>query len=609
MFFSAYLGNKDNMSNWLNMINDYADWLGFDSFIEMRSINDERVFSFAWLRHKLSKTNIQFIETDGYIVLNTDCYPINRRNFATPWEYFTDNLDKNIIQLGISLNTGEIRVLSPLVIPEQFCFASDSRGWVLSNDIRLLLQWSDLDIDEVAVYSLFKYRSIPAPHTISKNIKCIPNAHILKILPDTTEPVFELSQEVREYIFTGSSSSDLGIKEKEFEIILDGILNELPLSSILFFSGGVDSTLLGLRLSEMNRSDVSLVNYTNGRNEPGDYLASEVSKYINLPFKQVCYDPSDISNMVNRIFNEYSFPFTDPSTLVANSLARSALKLSGGYTPAAIDGSGADCSLVGDIPVYHRYSKIYKMPMPIRHFAAEMYKSLNMWNYDSFITRPFRATRRSVLMPLQCLELSNVFDGIIFNTPDDTLKTIKRRYIDDVRLIFEGFNEENKRFNDYKYTSILNLIYASALSSASKTFDFLRMNGAKLILPFYDPKILRLIYSITWSQKVSEEPKAILKRMLAPQIPQNLINYPKQAFTPIYDILKNSEMKDFMYSTALDQNSPLSAFFDIKTTKRILDRLNHIDPDLFSLLWAITFTSAWINQHKGAFKNNYQLIS
>ena len=62
MFFSAYLGNKENLSNWTNLINEYANWLNFDPFIETRYINSEKLFSFAWLRHKSSKTNIQFIE-------------------------------------------------------------------------------------------------------------------------------------------------------------------------------------------------------------------------------------------------------------------------------------------------------------------------------------------------------------------------------------------------------------------------------------------------------------------------------------------------------------------------------------------------------------------
>ncbi|HBH19286.1 MAG TPA: hypothetical protein DDX14_10225 [Cyanobacteria bacterium UBA9579] len=384
------------------------------------------------------------------------------------------------------------------------------------------------------------------------------------------------------------------------------MLGELPESSSLFFSGGIDSTLIALRLSELKRTDVNMVNYVSGPNDISDYLASQVAKHLNLPINKVYFNPNDIPDILNNIIRDYSYPFVDASTFIGNDLARLTLKKLGN-TPVILDGSGADCIFVGDMPIYLKFDKLYKVPLVAQKAISEAYKTFDMWKSYTPLIKPFRAFRRTALMPIQSLELGCIFDGITYNIPDQILNNLKGMYTDNISALFEGYEENTKRLNDYKFTSVLNVIKASSSGSSAKSYDFLRRNGVKLVCPFFDPKVLRLNYSIPWDQKTSEEPKALLKKMLVPQIPQELINFPKQAFLPIHEILDNEVMRDYIDTLVFNQNGPLCEFFDIKTVRRIFNhRHKHMDADFFTHLWIIIFTSIWIEQLKTSFSSKYQ---
>lgn len=608
MFFSAYNGSERNLAEWKDLVLSHAGWLNFYVQFESRDMENGSVFAFAWIKHHSKREKVNFVETPGYVVINTsgDFIPKDGTDYKYPWACMKSNVDKNIIQVGASLLSSEVRVLVPLTNPEQFYFSHDYRGIIFGNDMRLILKWTGLDLDERGVYSLFKYRSIPAPYTISKNVFRIPNGHVLKYSMNESSPTVEAAEAVRNYIFTRDESVEC--ETVELENILDGILENIPSSSGLFFSGGVDSSLLALRLSEIGRKDVKLVNFSYGKDDPNGIMARDVANYLKSPFEQIQFDDKDALSMLDNIYRDYSYPFSDPATIPANILSKKTGKFIDNFS-LAVDGSGSDCSFVGDIPVYAKYRNFIKIPFHLRVLMSELYKKLKLWNYDSKIVAPFRASRRSVLIPIQTLEIGNIFDDVFYSIPEKIKDKLKEAYFINTQAFYVGLYN-NPDYNDFTYTSIINLIYDAANNSASKTFDPLRHNGVKLLCPFLEPKLLNFSFSIPWEIKESEESKWLLKKMLLSKIPKEIVYQKKGIFCPPYSILTNVYMKEFIYDIVLSDKNPIAAYFNKKMVREIVQKASkdYIDPDLFAFIWSLVFLSGWVYQLKNANLSSGELV-
>ena len=600
MFYSAYLGNDESSFPWQEVMHRHANWLGLSCYIESRTLSDGRNFSFGWLERKASDRNAHLQETKEYLLMTTSDSTTHEEDMAItgqPWQGLIESVDRNVITVGLSLRSGELRVAVPPATPEQFYFAKDSRGWVLGNDMRLLVRWAGLELDERAVYALFQYGAIPPPFTMSKTVQRVPGGHVLKIMPDSDEPAFEVFfQLARESQKIGKSSNP----EIQVQETLDSILARVPTGAVLYFSGGVDSGLMAARLVEMGRTDVRLINYAFGPQDEEGHLALQMAAHLGLECEQIMYEPSDIPSMLERLGKDYSYPFGDYSAVPTNLLVHASLP-SAERSSVVIEGNGAEGAFATGYAARLRYPMhslpYYSVASPMRWMISEGYKRLKLWRYNSKVARVGGAARRSIRMPLQhsFVIAQNPLDGIAYTIPGKVREDLGETIRDRIQVLSVGLGYEDQ-------CSLLDLAICGR-RMAAKIFDPLRRRGMKPIYPFLEAPMLRLSFSMGWDQKCEGgEIKGLLKKMLARRVPRGLVYRRKSGFTPPFkEMLTLPSMQEFLRNVVMSRENPLIDFCRTDTVEKIIERSAHGKPlssGVYNFLWVLIFTSGWLRQQE-----------
>lgn len=596
MFFSAYIGNSDNLFLWREVMHQHGNWLGLVPYIESSYLDDGRNFSFGWLKPKAFNRSIYLQETKEYMIMSTSGDTANENDIEKirqPWQRLVMDVHTNTIMFGISLRSGELRVVIPPCTPEQFYYTKNSGEYVFANDMRLMMKWAGLELDECAIYALFQYGAIPPTMTISKNVQRIPNGHVFKVLPNSDKPILEVFFKPAEDLKDERKPSNPELQVQE---TLDNILSRVPKSSILYFSGGVDSGLMASRLAELGRKDVILFNYSFGPQDEEGHLALKMAAYLGLECEQILYRPLDVSMVLERLGKDYSFPFGDISVIPANLLVHASMQSADGYI-AVIEGYGAEGAYGLGIE-YSKWKQLYSIPSMLRWFIAEGYKCLKLWRYNSGIERPGHAIRQSVQMSLRhsAVIAQNPLDGIAYTIPSDVRKNIEDIISTRVEVLGFGLGPEDQFI-------LLNLVYVCAGEFMAKSFDPLRMHGVKPIYPFLEPPMLRLSFSLPWAEKCKNgEYKALLKSLLACSVPREMVYRPKSGFvSPLQEVLTYNSMQEFLRNVVMSRNNPLTEFYQVKTIRQMIERAQRGQPlsvGTYNFLWLITFTSGWLCQQK-----------
>ena len=592
MFFSAYLGEQENLADWQEVVQQHASWLELNVHFKDSALADGRIVAFSWLYLKEFNPQALFLEMKDLFVISTTPSSLSPELGPTAedlWGQLTKELCSNTIRLGISRCTGELRVVVPPTTPEQFYITYDKRGYVLGNDMRLLTRWAGLILDERAIYALLQYGAIPAPFTISQNLQRIPNGHILKLTPQSTKLAFEPFFWPGQALSAGDDPLDAAAQVAG---TLDQILSSTPDSSVLYFSGGVDSSLMAARFAEMGRTDVILFNYAFGPEDPEGQLALEMAGHLDLKCKQVMYQPVTIFQVLENLGRDYSFPFCDSSVLPTRLLVQASLPYAE-RSLTVIEGTAADGAFGRWTPNGYWFSA----PAPVRWLTAESYRILRSWQWPgSKLERWGRLARRSVNMsPAHAAVMArNSFDHIAYNMPGSIRQTLEEVINTWIETLSSALAPEGR-------LSYLDVVHICAGIFAAKSFDPLRKAQIKAVYPFLEPPMIRLSYSLAYDQKCAPgDSKTLLKTMLAQYVPEKLVYRPKSGFIPPFsEILNQPEIQEFVRDVVLAPENPVIHFCRLKTVKQMFERAEQGQPvniDVHKFLWSLIFTSAWLRQ-------------
>jgi asparagine synthase (glutamine-hydrolysing) len=589
MFFGAYIGGEENPLAWKESMHRHAAWLGLSSYIESYRLDESQNLFFGWLRAKPLDVKLHR-ELGGYLIINTSDSMIQSEHATVPtklWQTPAEGINVNVIQFLISLAAGELRIVIPPATPEPFYYAKSPQGYFFGNDIRLLLRLTGLELDERAIYALFQYGAIPPPITMSKNIRRIPNGHVLRVIPRLEAISLEaFFKPVTESEITGLSP-EVRVKET-----LDNILANVPLSTAIHFSGGVDSGLLAARLSEMGRTDIKLINYAFGPEDPAGHQAVHMASHLGFTCEQIMYDPSGLSSVLERLGRDYSFPFGDASAITQNLLVHTSLQ-SAERPPVILNGTGADLAF-GTLE-NARWSRIALTPVLLRQMIAKGYLWLDCWKYDSKIETYARHYLQSLKLPLQHASIlaSNSLDGSAYVIPAKIRKGLQETIEALTQTSGLGL-EPNKQ------ASLISLVFRCPCRAAACSFDPLRRLGIKLIYPFLEPSMVHLSLSLRQDKDGREEDKALLKKLLAYRVPSELVYRPKNYFfPPLQEILTYAPMQKLLSDLTLSKQNPLIDFCRADTIQQMVERVRYrqsLSQPACRFLWVLTFTSTWLSQ-------------
>lgn len=538
MIFSLYLGDPAGHSRWVDALRRHAAWLELAVAFEPRPVRGAAVLDVARIG------------------------PPEPLPFALQTQA-----------------DGAVRCTVPAALPGQLHHARVDGAHVLSDDLRLYARLIDPAVDLGAASALFAFGVIPAPLTLFRAVRRVPNGHSALLRADAAAPVWTPAVPAPEPAGGEPPVARL-------TAALDRSLARGADPAVLLFSGGVDSGLLAARLARQGRR-VTLLNYAFGERDPEAALARDMAGSLGLPYHRVLHDPRAADGVLERASRDYTFPFGDLSVVPTHALARAALAA---HPRTVFDGTGADGAFGVGLD-HARYRRWGALPRPLRAAAGAAYAGWRLWRADSPAERLCGFLRQTCGMPLLEAALAqNALDGIAFDAPQEGMPHAARAA---VAGWIAGVPAAEA-------LSRLDLTWVCAGRMAPKSFDPLRAAGAGPRYPFLENPLVSLAGSLAWAEKgLGGTAKGLLKAALALDVPAHWVYRAKSGFTPPYAALFTSPgVRARLFERALRPDNPLLAATRADGLDELARRVRAgraLAAGAFDFLWALLFATAWLD--------------
>jgi asparagine synthetase B (glutamine-hydrolysing) len=592
MFFSAYLGGATGFLPWRQAVVRHATWLGLSSRFERRDLPDSAILGLAWLALEPRLAGRSFVEHGRAMTVRTYgdiTAPESTPDGVGAWRKLATQPDGNTIWATASLDHAELSFVVPPTTPQQLFVAHTKAGWIFADDLRLFVHLGNSTLDRDAVYALFQYSTIPATLTLFANVHRVPNGHRVQVRAGSDAPVWTP-------ILQSAELSQVPLVEREAEQriaeTLDAILATLPKQAVLYFSGGVDSGLMAARLAGLGRRDVRLVNYAFAASDEEHQGAIRMAKHLGFRCELIPQADDQGASVFSRAARDYSFPFGDISTIPMNHLVHGSLPFAA-EAGTVVEGTGAD-GAYGMAAAYPRWRRTYRVPWSIRELVSTAYAWWGLWRFDNRFERMARFARKSAALPLpHAVIAQNALHRIAFGAPPQgpgEFALIASRHLDAVAGGLPALD----------HLSLLDLMWVCAGRMAPKSFDPLRAHGIRTIYPFLEPSMVSLSSSLDWRTKCTGgQAKAILKRMLAREIPPDWVYRRKTGFTRVASaraFFAMAPVQAILHDVALSPQNPLREFCNVPVVRRMVDRARRhsLSVGAHIFLWTFAFTSAWV---------------
>ncbi len=453
-----------------------------------------------------------------------------------------------------------------------FYFASEIKGLlplIINKDKEELIKNKDqnhlLDLNSINRY--LTYLWCPGQGTPFSFIKKVNPGEYIKINKDH-EVTFHNWYDI---ISLSSSINNLSLEEniKQTRYLLRQAVHRQMLSDVpvgAFLSGGLDSSSIVNFAREIDKNiqcftiDGSKYNDNEGILGDIDY-AKQVSKYLNVPLEIVEIDHAKLARGFENMISQLDEPLADPAPLNVFWISEIASQLG---IKVLLSGAGGDDLFTGyrrhlalnlekywewlpkniklklekgtatlpiSNPFFRRLSKLFS--------AASLSKEERLINY-------FRWTKRKDLEKLYSKKFRKLIN---FQEIDAPIREFVLRMPEDMHSLTKMLCLEQRFF-----LSDHNLIYTDKMSMAL---------GIETRVPFLDPDLVSFSRSIPlkWKQK-GRVGKWILKKVMEPYLPQNVIYRPKSGFgAPIRYLLKN-DLRDWLFEILSKERLSSRGIFD-----------------------------------------------
>lgn len=599
MLFGACLGKLPDIQRWQAVVQQHADWLGYEIHHEHVSVSNGRVACLTWLWARGTPRKPLVWRCGQCLVAPTAGWslaPHTVPETQEPGTVLRACTDQNLVAVAWDSTHERLCIALPPFTTEPVLYTESAEPRVFSTDLRLMAAWSGLDLDDAGVFALLQHSVIPAPLSLLRGVQRLPNGHLATCGPESASlniDVFHPPPSTRD------TPIDPADAQKLLNTALDQTLTQVPSNSVLYFSGGVDSGLLAARLAHLGRRDVRLLSFSFGPQDDEARVARQMAAQLNLPLVSVPYDPNQIADLYARLARDYTFVFEDYSTLVTNLLVHASIDLAES-AGCVIDGTGADGVFSGalSLPAWQR---VYRVPRTLRQIASVAYARLGGWKHSSrkSMRSPEyvgRIMRRSLQFPLTIAALGsfNSLDGVAYHIPP-----APRRRIDHALRLSENATTSDLSLID-RYVAF-DLLHVCAGMYAAKIFDPLRVRGIAAVFPYLSPQTLQMVAPIPWVQRsTATAPKSLLKNALKNHVAGEFVDRPKSGFfPPMRDILALPATRAFVEDIVLARENPLLTYVDVPVIRSMFQRAWRQAPlsvDVFHLLWGLMISSGWVAQ-------------
>lgn len=485
-------------------------------------------------------------------------------------------------------------------------YAALPDGQVLfGSELKALTVHPDLprEIDSRAIEEFFALAYVPEPRSIYRAVRKLPAAHFLSWRRGSEAkiaPYWDIAFLPEQSYEPGTAAREL--HTRFHEAVRARLISDVPLGA--FLSGGVDSSGVVAQMAGLMDTpvDTFCMGFGEAAFDESDYAQIMAERYgTNHRMERV--DP-DAFDLVDRLAGIYDEPFGDSSAIPTFQVCALARK----HVTVALSGDGGDEAFAG----YRRYLWHLRearlramMPgalrKPLFGFLGAVYPKLD---WAPQFLRAKTTFKELALDDLDgfFLSVSATDDGLRRSLFSESLKSELQGYhaSEVLRHHWEAAATDDP-LKKAQYTDIKTWLPGDILVKVDRAS---MANSLEVRAPLLDPELVSWGVNLPASLKIDGgEKKAVLKKALEPDVPDDLLYRPKQGFSvPIGEWFRGP-LRERVRADLTGGALADSGFFDMATVTSLVDQHQSGRRDHSRVLWLALMFQAFLVRSGGLGSN------
>ena len=465
----------------------------------------------------------------------------------------------------------------------------------------------ELDYDGIAAY--FRYQYIPTPHSVFRDVKKLPQGHILTL--DLNKPHERPNPapfwSFHEWAIKGVNNLRRGTDQEiveEFDTLLRDAVTRRMIADVplgVFLSGGVDSSTVVALMQEASPRPVRTfsIGFDEGQYNEAKF-AAEIAKHLGTDHTELYVSPQQAMDVIPKLTEMYDEPYADssqiPTYLVSEMTRR--------HVTVALSGDGGDELFAG----YNRYptaeqvaNKITRIPMPIRKALANVWQSIPTNAWDTLF-KVIPAKRR----PMYAGDKVHKFAQAFTYNSDDFYK----------RLISIWNYPEEIAAQGHEVRTLLNQDLSGELPGLLERMQYwdtmmympddilTKVDRASMAVslevrvPIIDHRVVEYAWTLPRHFKVRDGvSKWILREVLYKRVPKALIERPKMGFAVPIDHWFRGPLKEWAGDLLSRDTINRYGLIKPEPVERIWAEHLSGNRNWAALLWNVIMLQSWCEKN------------
>ncbi|MFJ2029966.1 asparagine synthase (glutamine-hydrolyzing) [Streptosporangium sp. NPDC087985] len=450
------------------------------------------------------------------------------------------------------------------------------------------------EIDPVALHHYLTYQYVPAPWSIYEGVRKLPPAHVLiwEHGRATIRRYWKLDR--AEQRFTDEREAEERLRELLLEATRVRMVSERPIGA--FLSGGIDSSAVVAAMAMQSPEKVKTfcIGFEDRRYDER-HKARLVAEQYGTDHHELVVS-ADLLDVLPRLAWHFDEPFADSSAIPSFYVAQ----LSRSHVTVALTGDGGDECFGG----YQRYAlmnqagRIPALPRPLATASARFGNLITERSHSKSPARRVGRLMRFVAEPpsrryatlMSCFkpeQKAAIYTDAFREQVAD---------VDSLLLLETLFRESSAATDLGRVLDVDTMSYLPG--DLLVKVDITTMaNSLEARSPFLDHHLLEWAAGLPAAMNVrGRRTKLLLKRAMAPWLPQELLNCPKQGFGVPLAAWLRGELRELSHDVLTDETARSKGLFRRAAVLDLLRR--HAEgADHSDRLWALLQFELWHRAH------------